>query len=430
MTSQMMICLIIFVATIISYAINRIPMWLTALLSLCALFLTGCIDASSALAGFANVNTILIATMYVVAAGFRRTSMMGSMVRGIVRATKASFNTAYFGYILLALLLTNFISTPMVVYAIVCPLLCGFLDQTGRSRSKYVFPLMVVCISCYGILPLSTAIQQAGQYTGFLETYGFPDVTVSPVDFLKAGWPLLIIVPVWAVYLAPRFTPEKPSVQIGAMKNREQMPQTELSTAVNRIGIALFFATIICLVFSSAIGLPAWIIALLGSLLMCLFGVVDSGTVLQDIHWDVLMLYAGSLALGNAMSSTGTGELIGRTLAAAVGGTRNSYLLGAVFFLITFLFTQVMMNRPAMAVFTPICLLTCTALGADPKGLVILVNAGCTTSFLTPMATPAVSMCMADGGYTLKDMLKSSWLITLILCAVYVFYVMTIFPCF
>jgi len=58
---------------------NKIPMWLTALLSLCALFIAGCVDANGALAGFANTNTILMATMFVVAAGFRRTSLGGKM---------------------------------------------------------------------------------------------------------------------------------------------------------------------------------------------------------------------------------------------------------------------------------------------------------------------------------------------------------------
>ena len=63
----------IFAATLVSYMLNKIPMWLTAMISLAALYFTGCIDASGALAGFSNVNTLLMATMFVVAAGFRRT---------------------------------------------------------------------------------------------------------------------------------------------------------------------------------------------------------------------------------------------------------------------------------------------------------------------------------------------------------------------
>ena len=163
MNTQMIICMVIFAATLVSYMLNKIPMWLTAMISLAALYFTGCIDANGALAGFSNVNTLLMATMFVVAAGFRRTSVVDSLCNGIMKLTRGSFKTAYFGYILIAVLLTNFIASPMVVYAIVSPLLAALCDKTGHSRSQYMFPLMVVCVACCGILPLATAIQVAGQ---------------------------------------------------------------------------------------------------------------------------------------------------------------------------------------------------------------------------------------------------------------------------
>jgi hypothetical protein len=46
MNTQMMICMVIFAATLVSYMMNKIPMWLTAMLSLTALYFTGCIDAT------------------------------------------------------------------------------------------------------------------------------------------------------------------------------------------------------------------------------------------------------------------------------------------------------------------------------------------------------------------------------------------------
>ena len=332
MNTQMMICMVIFVATLVSYMMNKIPMWLTAMISLTALYFTGCIDAAGALAGFSNVNTLLMATMFIVAAGFRRTSLVDGMCSAIMKLTRGSFLTAYFGYILIAVLLTNFIASPMVVYAIVSPLLAALCDNTGHSRSQYMFPIMVVCVACCGILPLSTAIQQAGQFTGFMETYGFTGMSIRAVDFTIGTWPILIIVPLWA--------------------------------------------------------------------------------------------------LGTALTNTGAGDMIGNALASAVGGTHNNYVLGALFFLIPFVLTQFMLNRSVSAVFVPICLLTCSALGANPTGLVLLVNAGSLTAFLTPMATPAVPMCMADGGYDLRAIFKSGALITLFLPFIYIFYTMTVFPAF
>lgn len=429
MTTQMTICIVIFVLTLISYMLNKIPMWLTALLSLAALYFTGCVDASGALAGFSNVNTILMATMFVVASGFRRTSIVDKMVDGIMKLTRGSFKMAYFGYILIALLLTNFIASPMVVYAVVSPLLCALCDKTGNSRSQYMFPMMVVCVACCGILPLPTAIQQAGQYTGFMESYGFSGMVLRPIDFTIGCWPTLIIVPLWALFLGPKFAPKQAILPIESIE-KKGTSKSELSPLTDKIGIFLFFATIICLIFSSQLKLTTWSVALVGSLLMVLFGVVDQKSALRDIPWDMLMLFVGALALGNALTNTGAGDMIGNALASVVGGTKNSYVLGALFFIIPFVLTQFMLNRSVQAVFVPICLLTCSALGANPTGLVLLVNAGALTAFLTPMATPAVPMCMADAGYDLKSLFKSGWLITIILPIIYILYTMTVFPCF
>lgn len=430
MTSQIIICMAIFVVTLVSYMLNKIPMWVTAMLSMAALYITGCIDDTGALSGFANNNTILMATMFMVAAGFRRTSLVETMCTGLLRLTKGSFQKAYVGYLLLSALLTNFISSPMVVYAIVSPLMAALCDKVGQSRSKYMFPLMIVCVSCCGILPLPSAIQQAGQFTGFMETYGFTGMTFQPIYFFMGAWPVLLIVVAWSAILGPKFAPAQPAIPIATKSQGSAQAQTQLSPFADKMGIFLFFATVILLIFSAQLKLTTWWVSLMGALLMVLFGVLDSKTALRDIPWDMLMLFVGALALGTALTNTGAGEMIGNALATAVGGTTNSYVLGAVFFVIPFILTQFMLNRAVSAVFVPICLLTAKALGANPIGLVLLVNSASLTAFMTPMATPAVAMCMADGGYDLKSLFKSAWSITLILPIVYILYTMTIFPCF
>lgn len=430
MNSQIVICMAIFVVTLISYMLNKIPMWVTALLSMAALYITGCIDDAGALSGFSNNNTILMATMFMVAAGFRRTSLVETMCNGLLRLTKGSFQKAYVGYLLLAALLTNFIASPMVVYAIVSPLMSALCDRVGQSRSRYMFPLMIVCVSCCGILPLPTAIQQAGQFTGFMETYGFTGMTFEPIYFFLGAWPILLVVVAWSALLGPKFSPAEPVIPIATKAQGDAQGQKRLSPFADKMGIFLFFATVILLIFSAQLKLTTWWVALVGALLMVLFGVLDSKSALRDIPWDMLMLFAGALALGTALTNTGAGEMIGNALATAVGGTTNSYVLGAVFFVIPFILTQFMLNRAVSAVFVPICLLTAKALGANPIGLVLLVNSASLTAFLTPMATPAVAMCMADGGYDLKSLVKSAWSITLILPIIYILYTMTVFPCF
>lgn len=429
MDTQLIICIVIFALTLLSYILNKIPMWVTSLMSLALLYITGCVDANGALAGFANSNTILMGACFLVAAGFRRTSLVQIMCDGLLKLTKGSFVKVFFGYLILAAILTNFISSPMVVYAIVGPLLCALCDNTGNSRSQVMFPLMVVCVACCFSMPLPVSIQKAGEFNGYLETYNFQGTQFVPMDFLIARWPIIILTVFWAAFLAPKMCPARPVLPVAAVEKKSST-KTQLSPFVDKSGMVIFVITMVALIFSNQLNMPSWWIALIGAVLMALFGVVDQKKALSEIPWEMLMLYVGALALGSGLVNTGAGEAIGNWLATAVGGTHNNYVLGALFFIIPFALTQFMLNRSVQAVFIPICLLTCQALGANPLGLVMCVAAACQSAFMTPMATPAVAMCMGDAGYDIKSLFTSGWLVCILLAVVTVLYTMTFYPAF
>ena len=78
-------------------------------------------------------------------------------------------------------------------------------------------------------------------------------------------------------------------------------------------------------------------------------------------------------------------------------------MLGLLFFVIPFVITQFMLNRAVSAVFTPICLLTCSALGANPHRPDGPGAGGLPDRIHDPHGHPAVPLAMADGGYDLKD---------------------------
>lgn len=115
---------------------------------------------------------------------------------------------------------------------------------------------------------------------------------------------------------------------------------------------------------------------------------------------------------------------------ALFGQHANGYVIGLVFFLVPFILTQFMMNWAVLNMFAPIVVLTCLAIGANPIGPMVLVATGALTAFMTPLATPSVPMFMGIGGYDQKTMFKMGWLPALILCAVNVLWVMTIFPAY
>ena len=90
MDSQLVICLILFVLTCIGYITNIWSLGTTALVSLVALSLTGCLTPAEALGYFSNNTVIMIAAMSVVAAGFNRTRFCTELANGISKMAKGS----------------------------------------------------------------------------------------------------------------------------------------------------------------------------------------------------------------------------------------------------------------------------------------------------------------------------------------------------
>lgn len=70
----------------------------------------------------------------------------------------------------------------------------------------------------------------------------------------------------------------------------------------------------------------------------------------------------------------------------------------------------------------------CHKISGDPRGLLILIEAGALTAFMTPMPTAAVPDMMKAGDYSQKDLLKGGWLFSVLSCAVCVLWIMSVFP--
>ena len=134
--SQTTICLIIFLLVVISFLWNKISMGLTALIGMMLMVVTGCIDAETALAGFANSTTIMLATMFIVAAGFNKTQMVAKLSSLTKRVSGGSITKILLGYVLITALLGQFVPSAVAVFSIVFPLVTAVCDDLGISRSK------------------------------------------------------------------------------------------------------------------------------------------------------------------------------------------------------------------------------------------------------------------------------------------------------
>ncbi len=428
--NHLAICLIIFAITIFFYCWGKISLATVSITGLIALTLTGCLDADSAVSYFANDNVITIGGMCVVAAGFNRTSFCTKLANGISSTAKGSLNKMMFGYILIAMLLTQFIQSPVVVFGIVAPMLKASADSMGIKPSKVIFPLGATAIITCSTLPLGAGATVAAEFNGYLESYGYTDFTVGVLDPMKGRLPLLIICVLYCSFIATKFAPDEPPVPV-IDELRSVGKKEPLSSFAEYAGVIIFFADAIALMFAKQVHVENWVVTVAGAILMVLFGVLKPKEAAAAVPVSMLLLMIGALAMSGALSATGAGEMIGNYIAKIVVNFEgNSYLTGALFFLVPFAMTQVMHNRGTMLIFQPIAIATCASIHANPIGLMICIQAACLSSYMTPMSTSATPYIIGYGGYDQRSMFKQSPILAILCFVVTVGWSMTIFPMF
>lgn len=421
------VCLIICVLTMVGYIIGKWPMGLVAMVSMLAFVLTGCLDPATAAGYFGNPNGIMMMAMFVVAAGFNRTQFVKTVAASVNRIAKGSLTRVMLGYVLITMILSQFIQSSVIVYGIMAPMLIATCDEMGIKPSKVLFPIAIACISTVSALPLGGGATVFAEMNGYLQANEYTAYALSITDPMKARLPAMIVMFIYCVFFSTKFSPAEPPIQSNALQARAD-DREALSPFKERAGYIIFILTTLALLFQPQLGVETWVICVTGAVAMVVFGVLTEKEAVAAINLPMAFLFVGSLAMGGALAQTGAGEVVGAFLADFANTLSNPYLIGFVFFIVPFLLTQVMMNRTVMIIFIPIAILACKALGANPVGIVMLVQSACLSSFMTPMATPAIPMCMANGGYDLKSIIKQSVVPAIILCIVSVGWIMTVFP--
>lgn len=426
--SQLITCIIIFAISLVLYGLNVIPMALTSTLSMMAFVLTGCLAPETALQGFGNSTVIIYGSMYVLAAGLNRTRSIDILSNWIIKVSGGSMHRAWFGYLLLSALLTSLIPSPPSAFAIIAPLCIATCNKFGENPSKYLFPLGMTCIGCCFTLPFGSSISQTLLSNSFFEVYGLGQYQMLVTDPLKGRWPFMLALFLWAYFLAPQLAPKDLP---GAIRPRPpSSPKEPLPIFSEIAGVVIFVLVILLMVFGQSFGVQAWQASLCGALLMVLCGVLKETQAYSAIPISLLLTVVGALATGNALAQTGAGEVIGQFLAKLLGGTTNNYIFGGVLFAASYLLTHLMLNSGVTALFRPVVLMICAAVGANPVGPMILLLSSSLSVYISPLATPVIPMLTAMGGYTTKDLTRQGLLPSLVLAAVQVVYVMTVFPAF
>jgi len=165
-------------------------------------------------------------------------------------------------------------------------------------------------------------------------------------------------------------------------------------------------ATMAAVVIISAIGwLPIAISALTGAVAMTLAGCIHADDVYESTDWSIVILIAGLLPLGIAMSSSGAAQFLVDNSIGLVSHLGPHVVL-AVLYLMALLFGELMSNSAAAVLLTPIGFSTAQLMQADPTPFLIAITFAASTSFMTPVGYQTNMMVYNAGGYKFSDFMK------------------------
>lgn len=171
-----------------------------------------------------------------------------------------------------------------------------------------------------------------------------------------------------------------------------------------RAPFALF--TMALVIAIPALGwVPISITSLVGAVAMTLAGCLKADEVYDAIDWRIIILMAGLLPLGLAMSETGAAQFLVENTVGLVKSFGPLTVL-AVVYMMALLLTEFMSNAAAAVLLTPIGMSTAKMMDVDPTPFLIAVTFAASTSFATPVGYQTNTMVYGAGGYRFADFLK------------------------
>lgn len=175
---------------------------------------------------------------------------------------------------------------------------------------------------------------------------------------------------------------------------------------INKKKAPMAFAVFIGLIIFVSTGIAdIMVCALAAAFLLILGGCIHLRDAYRSIQGNVLLLIAGTIALGVAMEKTGASRLYAENFLLLFQGLGPSAILCGIL-LLTSASTQLLSNNATAVLLVPIAISTALALGVNPKPFIIAVCFGASACFATPIGYQTNLLVFGPGGYRFNDYLK------------------------
>nr|WP_314740646.1 SLC13 family permease [uncultured Haemophilus sp.] len=386
---------------VLMFALEKLPLAVTAMVVTVGLAVTGVLPAKEAFLGFVDSNVILFVAMFVIGGALFETGM-ANKIGGVVSRFAKSERQLMVVLMVITGLMSGVLSNTGTA-AILIPVILGVASKSGFARSRLLMPMAFAStlggnLSLIGS-PNNLVVQGVLSQTGL--KFGF-------FEYAKVGLPILVAGILYFTFIGYRFLPKQLNLHVeeedyNAFHNHHNpIPQWK-----QYLSLIVLIGTLLAMVFEDVIGIKLYISACIGALILVILKVITEKQAYQAIDSQVVFLFAGTLALADALQRTGAGADIAHSILGLLGDSPNPYVLLLTILLLSCVLTNFMSNTATAALLAPIGLSIADSLGADPRAVLMAVVIGSSCAFATPIGTPANTMVLSVGQYRFIDYTKA-----------------------
>lgn len=250
------------------------------------------------------------------------------------------------------------------------------------------------------------------------------DYQVTYFEWVELALPItLILIPVTFLILALVFRVKNRKLEVKSVE-----PTGDGGGLRPYLGLAILLTTVVLfLTLSDTLSLGT--VAMIGGILMFVFGLLRWDTARGELRWGVIFIYGAALTMGEALFATGAAEWMAENL---LGGleTYSFIIILTIIIIISALFTNLMSDAATVAILLPI-ILPIFIIGGEAtdegvqRALITSVATAIASGFayITVFGTPPNTIVHASGLISSKDFVKAGlpiWFASLIIMLIIV----------
>ena len=187
----------------------------------------------------------------------------------------------------------------------------------------------------------------------------------------------------------------------------EMVDVTQPSARAFRRGHApIAIAALLGIVLLAALNVaPILLLAVLAVAVVLTTGCIDADEAFSFVDGRLLALIFGMLGVGAGLQHTGAISLVVDSVAPGLQSLPPALVVFVVFLMTTTL-TEIVSNNAVAVIMTPLAIGLATALGLDPRPLVVAVMIAASCAFATPIGYQTNTLVYGPGGYRFADFLR------------------------